>query len=204
VVLTTLNNSSIRFGKSTLMISNCNLDSEKLSVIAECMETYGMEERDLDNEWVWNLISRKAVVYSCGAICRAGEVIEHNHNQIEIDLCQRLSQEVADLMSGEIIGMGDEGEHGFSPFYVVANDGEPVLEYITEEIIRLAFGGTIYPGAEVRIESLNLDPQCYIRMLRKLKTSRIEHIFLWFLIKVSLESNLDMYVLEQLRYDLNN
>jgi hypothetical protein len=81
------------------MISNCNLDREKLSVIAECMETYGMESRDPDNEWVWNLISRKAVVYSCGAICKAGEVIEHNHHPIEIELSQRLSQEVADLMS---------------------------------------------------------------------------------------------------------
>jgi hypothetical protein len=94
------------------MIRECNIDPARIPVISECMETSRMEERDPDNKWVWNIISRKAVVYSCGGICREGETLEHNHNPTEIEVCQRISQDITDLISGEIIDMGDEGQHG--------------------------------------------------------------------------------------------
>jgi hypothetical protein len=52
-----------------MMIQDCVVDAEKF---AECTETSGMEHRDPENEWVWNLISHKTLVYSCGSIRRRG------------------------------------------------------------------------------------------------------------------------------------
>jgi hypothetical protein len=112
------------------MIHNCQIDPERFALISECTETYGMEDRDPENEWVWNVISRKTVAYSCGRMSREGEVIEHNHNPDEITLCQQLSKEAAIVMSGHFINMGDEGDHGFSPFYIVVNEGMPISEFI--------------------------------------------------------------------------
>jgi hypothetical protein len=137
-----------------MMIQDCVVDTEKFVMLAECTETYGMEHRDPENEWVWNLISRKTVVYSCGSIGREGVILEHNHHQAEIELCQQLAQEAAAIMEGQIIDLGDEGEHGFSPFYVVANDGQDIAVLVTEEVIRSAFGGAIYPDAKITIEPL--------------------------------------------------
>jgi hypothetical protein len=137
-----------------MMIQDCVVNAKKFATIAECTETSGMEYRDPENEWVWNLISRKTVVYSCGSIGRKGEMLKHNHQQAEMDLCQQLAQEAATIMDGQIIDLGDEGEHGFSPFYVVANEGQDISELVTEEVIRSAFGGTIYPDAKITIEPL--------------------------------------------------
>jgi hypothetical protein len=137
-----------------MMIQDCVVDAEKFAMLAECTETYGMENRDPENEWVWNLISRKTVVYSCGLISRAGEILEHNHHRAEMELCQQLAQAAAAIMDGQMIDLGDEGEHTFSPFYVVANDKQDVPGSVTEEVIRSAFGGSIYPDAKITIEPL--------------------------------------------------
>jgi hypothetical protein len=137
-----------------MMIQDCVVDAEKFVMLAECTETYGMEYRDPENEWVWNMISRKTVVYSCGLISREGEILKHNHHPAEIELCQRLAQEAAAIMDGQMIDLGDEGEHIFSPFYVVANDKQDVPASVTEEVIRSAFGGSIYPDAKITIEPL--------------------------------------------------
>lgn len=142
-----------------MMIQDCILDSEKLAILVECTETYGMEDRDPENEWVWNLISRKTIVYSCGSIGRAGETLQHQHHPAEIELCQQLAQEAAFIMEGQFINLGDEGEHGFSPFYVVANEGQEISALVTEEVIRSAFGGAIYPDAKITIASLAEQPK---------------------------------------------
>jgi hypothetical protein len=145
------------------MIQNCELDADRLAVISECTETYGMEDRGPANEWVWNMISTKTVVYACGAIGREGENLEHNHAPAEIELCQRLAQAVAAVTSGEFIEMGDEGEHEFQPFYVVANVGQHVPAQITEDLIRKAFGGTIYPDADVLVEPIEAGKNWWIQ-----------------------------------------
>jgi hypothetical protein len=137
-----------------MMIQNCVVDAEKLAILSECTDTYGMENRDPENEWVWNLISRKTVVYSGGSIGREGETLKHNHDPAEMELCQKLAQEAAAIMDGQLIDLGDEGEHGFSPFYVVANDGQDAPELVNEAVIRSAFGGAIYPDAKITIEPL--------------------------------------------------
>jgi hypothetical protein len=145
------------------MIQNCELDADRLAVIAECTETYGMQDRDPTNEWVWNMISTKAVVYSCGAISREGADPAHNHAPAEVELCQRLAQDAAAVTAGEFIEMGDEGEHEFQSFYVVANVGLSVPTQITEDLVRKAFGGTIYPDADVLVEPIEAGKNWWIQ-----------------------------------------
>ncbi|MEL6555898.1 MAG: hypothetical protein AAFQ63_20930 [Cyanobacteria bacterium J06621_11] len=113
-----------------------------------------MEERAPEDEWIWNTISRCAIAYSCGMICRKTESYPHNHPAEEISLCQRLSVEASAVMSGHIM-YGDEGEHEFLPFYVAANKGVFMPDTLDEDAIRLAFEGTIYPFAEVVIQPLS-------------------------------------------------
>jgi hypothetical protein len=136
------------------MIHSCKLDADRLAVIAECTETYGMEDRDPENEWVWNLLSTKTVVYTCGAIGREGADLEHHHDPAEMELCQRLAQAAATVTAGEFIAMGDENDHEFLPFYMVANAGQSAPAQITEDFVRKAFGGTIYPEADVLVEPI--------------------------------------------------
>lgn len=133
----------------------CEIDLDRFTVISECTETYGMEYRAPEDEWVWNVISRKAVTYSCGAICREGDSLQHNHDLGEFDRCHRLSTEATNIMSAHHIHEGDEGNHKFLPFYIVANEGVFTPKLLNEETVRSAFGGTIYPFAEVSIEPLH-------------------------------------------------
>ena len=134
---------------------SCEIDLNRFVTISECIETHGMEYRAPEDEWVWNVISRQAVTYSCGAMCREGETLQHNHELSEIALCKRLSAEAANIMAAHYIHEGDEGSHKFSPFYVSANEGVFTPKILSEETVRLAFGGTIYPFAEVSVEPLH-------------------------------------------------
>lgn len=129
----------------------CKIDPARLSVISECAQSYGMKERAPDDEWVWNTISRQVVAYSCGMISREGESLQHNHNANEISLCRRLSMEAAAVMAGHIM-YGDEGKHEFLPFYIAANKGVFEPDVLNENTIRIAFGGTIYPFADVLVQ----------------------------------------------------
>lgn len=139
------------------MIQNCQIDPTRLEPMLECMDIMDISELAdsvSEDEWDWNIISKRAVIYSCGIICRNGDVVEHNHHPTEFDLCQRLSQEAADIMDGIYINMGDESEHNFSPFYIVANSDSNIPEEITEDFMRSAFGGTIHHTARIKIEPL--------------------------------------------------
>jgi hypothetical protein len=133
-------------------ITNCQINPERLQSLIECLETYGIEEEHPEEiDWPHNVLSTRTVVYDCGAYCRSGDVLPHNHDPAEFSLCQRLAAEAAALMQDQTIEMGDEGEHDLAPFYVVINQGSPVPTAITEEVIRSAFGGTIYPQARITI-----------------------------------------------------
>ncbi|MEM1252394.1 MAG: hypothetical protein AAGI69_08165 [Cyanobacteria bacterium P01_H01_bin.21] len=121
----------------------------------QCMDITESVNSIPENEWVWNIISKRAVVYSCGTICRDGDVVEHNHHPTEFDLCQHLSQEAAEIMDDRYINMGDEDTHEFSPFYIVANSDSNIPEKITEDLMRSAFGGTIHHTAIITVEPLD-------------------------------------------------
>lgn len=158
------------------MIRDCQVDPERLLPIRECIDPYAaireyinanpgryaieqsiiaqFDQSDPDEEWTDNVISKQAIAYSCGAICRVGTTLEHNHSPAELALCQHLAHQVAQIMA-EVKVAGDEGEHPFLPFYVTANQGAAIPEQITEAVIRLAFGGTIHPEVQIPIEPLD-------------------------------------------------
>jgi hypothetical protein len=133
-------------------ITNCQINPERLQSLTECLETYGIAEDNPEEiDWPHNVLSTRTVVYDCGVYCRSGDVLPHNHDPTEFALCQKLAAAAAALMQDQTIEMGDEGEHDLAPFYVVANQENPVPTAITEEVIRSAFGGTIYPQAKITI-----------------------------------------------------
>lgn len=136
------------------MIRDCRIDPARLALFRECMETYGQDHLDPTGEWPWNVLSKKAIAYSCGAISRAGAGVEHCHQPEELERCRRLSGAATRIMAGIDVGMGNEGSCEFSPFYVAANVGGKAPRKLTEAVIRGAFGGTIYPAAQIVIEPL--------------------------------------------------
>ncbi len=145
------NMNSIALGVSET-IDNCQINPKRLQSLTECLETYGIERDDPDEKnWPHNVLSTQTVVYNCGAYCQSGDVIPHDHNPVEFKLCQDLAAEAAEIMQGIYIGMGDESDHELAPFYVVANQDHPIPTSITEQEIRSAFGGTIYPQARIDI-----------------------------------------------------
>src|SRR5437867_8829231 len=100
------------------MIHDCRIDPERLALLRECMETYGQEGHARESEWPWNVLSTRAVAYSCGALARDGESIIHNHDASEFEFCKKLALEAAQIIAEREVGMGNEGECEFSPYYV--------------------------------------------------------------------------------------
>jgi hypothetical protein len=133
-------------------VQNCKIDPKRVAPLKECMENYGVG--DADAEWPHNAISRKTVAYSCGALGRTGDRIEHNHDPAELELCRRLSSEVAKVMKGTEVGMGSEDSAPFEPFFVAANVDTQAPKKITEPLIREVFRGVIYPPATIWVEPL--------------------------------------------------
>jgi hypothetical protein len=127
-------------------------DPERLAVLAECMENYGVG--DDDAEWPNNLVSRRTVVYGSGVIARVGDVVRHAVDPDELSRCRRLAAEIATLMRGVEVGMGSESGDEFHGFFVAASAGDPPPRRIDEDLIRARFGGTIFPPATMTVEPL--------------------------------------------------
>jgi hypothetical protein len=133
-------------------VRDCSIDVHRLAAIAGAMYDYGIDEGDKD--WPHNCLSIRTVAYSCGALCRAGDVLQHNHDPAELKRCSLLSAEVVRLMGGLELGMGSEGGSCFHPFFIAANVGVRVPTAVDPDLIRRAFGGTIYPLAQIIVEAL--------------------------------------------------
>ncbi|AFY57148.1 hypothetical protein Riv7116_4734 [Rivularia sp. PCC 7116] len=136
------------------VIQNCQIDPEYFEPISECADAVGMECENPGSEWPWNVISMNATAYSCGAICRVGDEMEHNHSAEELAMCKRLASEIAELAKDISWGAHSASIVAPSPFYVVANIGAEVPVKIDKKLIRRIFGGTIYPPAKILIEPL--------------------------------------------------
>lgn len=135
------------------LIRDCPLDPARLDPLRECMATYGQERAG--TEWRWNVLSTRTVAYRCGAIAREGDPVAHAHDPDEFARCQQIAAAAAAATGGLGAGMGTAADDMmYQPFYVVANVGVKVPGRITERLIRRAFGGTIYPPAQTRVEPL--------------------------------------------------
>jgi|tagenome__1003787_1003787.scaffolds.fasta_scaffold20745961_1 hypothetical protein len=137
------------------IIRDCRIDPDRLLPIEFATVDYDPGQGQPDREWSGSTLSSRTVAYSCGALCRAGDTREHRHDAAELELCRRLADEAESIMEGIEIGLGDEWGGGFFPFFVAANVGTPAPPAVNEEVIRTAFGGTIYPHAVVQAEPLD-------------------------------------------------
>jgi hypothetical protein len=72
----------------------------------------------------------------------------------ELALCQTLARQAAAIMDGVEVGMGSESSARFSEFFVTAGVDRPRPERIDEDLVRTAFGGTIFPPATITVEPL--------------------------------------------------
>ena len=114
------------------MIRDCQGDPDKLAVLLPCMQYW----RDPADDFAWNTISKRAIVYSCGMIALDGVPTVHRHDPAELKLCHTLSAEAASIMKATEAGMGSEGSANLDPFFVTANVGAAVPE-------RIAFTGPL-------------------------------------------------------------
>jgi hypothetical protein len=136
------------------LITDCVVDTDRLAVFKDCIETYGMENRAPGSEWPWNVLAKSTIAFSCGLLAFRRNAEEHNHDAEEFALCSRLAAEVCRTMDGRDFGMGSNSGDPFRPYYAVANAGSKVPRRVTEKKIREVFGGTIYPPTKIVIEPL--------------------------------------------------
>ena len=125
-------------------------DPERLAIISFCMEHHDVG--DPGAEWPNNIISRHTVVYGSGHIAREGDSVQLTVDPDELDLCRRLSAEIAELMAGVEVGMGSEGSDEFQGFFIAGSVLESAPLAIDEELIRSRFNGTIFPPATISVE----------------------------------------------------
>jgi hypothetical protein len=78
---------------------------------------------------------------------------EHQHEPEEVRNCRRLASEAGVVCRGLEINLS-ESVSELAPVFITANLQTPVAERLTPEILRTAFGGTIYPQAEIIVEPL--------------------------------------------------
>ncbi|NJL88235.1 MAG: hypothetical protein HC886_23405 [Leptolyngbyaceae cyanobacterium SM1_1_3] len=146
---------------SNSVVRDCQPDPERLLPFQECMESYGIDAdagsrdpHDPRGEWPHNCVSTQTVAYSCGIISRAKDTVEHNHEAAELERCRRLAYAAAEIMAAVPVGLGSESEDYFRPFFVTASQGDAAPAVITENTVRAAFGGTLYPPAQISVAEL--------------------------------------------------
>ena len=134
-------------------IRNCALDTERLAVFKDCMLTYEMDDRAPGSEWPHNVIAKSTIAYSCGRFGLPGRGPDHDHDPDEFASCRYLASEAAEPMkfAGGLGGNFDR----YQAYFCVAQRAEPIPPTITADVIRDAFGGTIYPPAPVMIEPMS-------------------------------------------------
>jgi hypothetical protein len=135
------------------IITHFEIDEEKLAILKQCMENYGVGSDDAN--WSQNIISREAIVYQNGAIARTNSSVNHSVDSTELSLCKSLAVEAESIMSGIEVGMGSESSDMFHQFFIAANTNEAIPSKIDESLIRAKFGGTIFPLATITVEPLS-------------------------------------------------
>jgi hypothetical protein len=128
-------------------------DPERLAIIRKCMNYYNVG--DPGAEWPNNIISQRTVVYGSGHIAREGDSVHLAVAPDELELCRRLSTEIAALMAGVEVGMGSCAGDEFHGFFIAGSVIERAPSSIDEVLIRSLFGGTIFPPATISVEPLS-------------------------------------------------
>jgi hypothetical protein len=115
------------------------------------------------DEWNHSCIHPLTVAYSCGRLARPGGPNEHEHEPEEVARCQRLANEAGAVCKGLEVNLS-AGSSDLAPFFVTANRQTPVPDRLTPEVVRAAFGGTIYPQAEIIVEALEVGNRGWVQI----------------------------------------
>jgi hypothetical protein len=132
-------------------VNGCVLDPERLAPLRECMECCGPENPT--DEWDHSCIHPRAGAYSCGRLAYPGGPNEHDHHPEEVARCRRLASDAGAVCSGLEVNWS-EGSSALAPFFITANRTMPAPPQLTPDVVRAAFGGTIYPPAQIDVEPL--------------------------------------------------
>lgn len=144
-------------------VTDCRADRKRLAPFKASFKTdaeAGAECSDYDDEdpraaeWPHNIISVKVRAWSCGIIAREGEVVTHRHDPEELERCRRLAREAARELEGVETFGGEPCEGGYMPFFVTAGIGDPAPKALTDEVLRKAFGGALYPDTPITLYPL--------------------------------------------------
>jgi hypothetical protein len=130
-------------------MNGCAFDPERLAPLRECMECCGPESPA--DDWHHSCVHPQAAAYSCGRLAYPGGPNVHDHDPEELTRCRRLANEAGALCSGLQVNWS-ESSSALVPFFITANRQSP--SKLTPDVVRAAFGGTIYPQAEIRVEPL--------------------------------------------------
>jgi hypothetical protein len=133
-------------------VGNCEIDPGRLAPLKECMECCGAGRRSGD-EWNHSCIHPGTVAYSCGRLAYPSGPNDHDHDPDEVLRCRRLADAAAAVCRGLTVNLS-EGSSDLNPFFSAANRKDPVPDRLSEEVVRSAFGGTIYPQAAIDLEPL--------------------------------------------------
>ena len=142
-------------------VNECVLDVERLMPLRECMECCGPDApRD---EWNHSCIHPQTVAYSCGRLAYPGGPNEHDHDPEELALSRRLASGARAVCRGLEVNLS-ESSSALASFFVTSNRETPVPDRLTSEIVRTAFGGTIYPQAEIIVEPLEVGNRGWVQI----------------------------------------
>jgi hypothetical protein len=129
----------------------CDIDPGRLAPLKDCMECCGPSSPT--DAWNHSCIHPRAVAYSCGRLAFPGGPNLHEHDPGEVTLSRRLASEAGAVCRGLEVN-ASEATSQLVPFFITANRQTPVPDRLTSEVVRTAFGETIYPQAEIIVEPL--------------------------------------------------
>jgi hypothetical protein len=132
-------------------VNGCVLDPERLVPLRECMQCCGPENPT--DEWDHSCIHPRTGAYSCGRLAYPGGPNEHDHDPEEVARCRQLASDAGAVCRGLEVNLS-EGSSALAPFFITANRQMPAPPQLTPEVVRAAFGGTIYPPTQINVEPL--------------------------------------------------
>jgi hypothetical protein len=130
-------------------------DAERMRVFACGTFTFGVGEPGAI--WPNNIIATDTIVQASGVMSRAGQEVSHVVDEVDLEACKKLAQEVVRLMRDDDHLRDPEFTCAVQAFFSPGDKSKAPARSVSEELIRERFGGTIFPGATVKIEPVRLD-----------------------------------------------
>jgi len=118
---------------------------------AECSDYDADDPRRLT--WPHNVVSLDTIALPSGALALHGAAVEHTADPDELAHCRQLAADVVAALKGLEPFGGDLGG-AFQPFYLVRGAGQSPPEGVTPEVVRAAFGGTLFPDVPITVYAI--------------------------------------------------